>query len=74
MAALSDWRREGSESLWSAIWPTLLVVIGLLVFFVVSAGQNTVKSALAIIGSIIAALPVLMSVVAFLRSSRSSGR
>jgi hypothetical protein len=74
LQALSDWRREGSDSLWAAIWPTLLVVIGLLVFFVVSAGQNTVKSAMAIIGSIVAALPVLMSVVAFMRSSRASGR
>ena len=65
-------RREGDDSVWSAIFPTLLVIIGLLLFFVVSAGQSTVKTAMAMIGTVIAALPVLMSAVAFMRSGRSS--
>jgi hypothetical protein len=72
LPALGDWRREGGDSVWSAIFPTLLVIIGLLLFFVVSAGQNTVKTAMAMIGTVIAALPVLMSAVAFMRSGRSS--
>ncbi len=72
LPALSDWRREGDDSVWSAIFPTLLVIIGLLLFFVVSAGQSTVKTAMAMIGTVIAALPVLMSAVAFMRSGRSS--
>lgn len=66
---LKEWRKEGSGSLWSALWPTLLVIIGLLMFFVVSAGQNTVKTALALLASIIAAMPVLMSVFAFARGN-----
>ena len=71
--ALRSWRKAGKGSLWSAIWPTLLVIIGLLMFFVISAGHNTVKTAFALLASIIAALPVLMSVFAMVRSNSGSG-
>jgi len=66
---LKSWRKEGSGSLWAALWPTLLVIIGLLMFFVVSSGQNTVKTAAALLASVVAALPVLMSVFAFARNN-----
>jgi hypothetical protein len=73
LESLSNWRQQGKDSLWSALWPTLLVIIGLLMFFVISAGQNTVRTALALLASIVAALPVLMSVFAVVRSNSSSG-
>jgi hypothetical protein len=66
---LKGWRKEGVGSLWTALWPTLLVIIGLLMFFVVSSGQNTVKTAAALLASVVAALPVLMSVFAFARNN-----
>jgi hypothetical protein len=69
---LSVWRKQGRDSLWSALWPTLIVMIGLLMFFVISAGQNTIKTALTLVASIVAALPVLMGVFGVVRSNSSS--
>ena len=69
---LGKWRKEGADSLWSALLPTLLIIIGLMMFFVLSAGQETVKTAMALLTTIIATLPVLASVFAFARSNSGS--
>ena len=51
------------------MWPTLVIIIGVLVFFVVSAGRDAVDTALAVMGSIVAALPLILSIFGALRGN-----
>lgn len=69
LSAIRTWQTDEKSELWSAMWPTLAIIIGVLVFFVVSAGRDAVDTALAVMGSIVAALPLILSIFGAVRGN-----
>jgi hypothetical protein len=66
---LDAWHAEGSGNIWSALWPTMIVILVLASFFLFSAGQDALNAVIALFGALIAAVPILLGLFGAIRGS-----